>query len=70
MESKLSVRAELSGKTDMSPENENDLFDRLEEIEKSDKVVDPLSKRDWIGVLATFLVLGILPLLYEAFILL
>ena len=66
MENIKSIREELMGKTEMSPENENDLFMRLEEIEKDGKVVDPLPKADWIGIAVTFLVLGIFPLLYYA----
>jgi hypothetical protein len=66
MENRLSIREELTGKTDMSPENENDLFARLEEIDRDGKVVDPLPKSDWIGILVTFFVLGVFPLLYYA----
>ena len=67
MESTMSIREELTGKTDMSPENENDLFERLEEIERDDNIVAPLSKADWIGIAVSFLVLGIFPLIYYAF---
>lgn len=67
MENRKSVREELAGKTEMSPENENDLFMRLEEIETDGAVVEPLSKADWVGIAATFFILGILPLLYYAF---
>ncbi|MDF3001826.1 MAG: hypothetical protein K0Q48_1945 [Bacillota bacterium] len=66
MESITSIREELTGKTEMSPENENDLLIRLEEIERDGKVVDPLPKSDWIGIAITFFVLGLLPLLYYA----
>jgi hypothetical protein len=34
MENTLSVREELAGKTEMNAENEQDLFERLEQIEK------------------------------------
>ncbi len=67
MENRLSIREELTGKTDMSPENENDLFDRLEEIERDGQVVDPLPRSDWALIAVTFLVFGIFPLLYYAF---
>lgn len=66
MENIMSIREELAGKTEMSPENENDLFIRLEEIERDGKVVDPLPKADWIGIAVTFFALGIFPLLYYA----
>ena len=66
MENIKSIREELTGKTEMSPENENDLFIRLEEIERDGKVVDPLPRADWIGIAVTFFVLGIFPLLYYA----
>jgi len=66
MENRKSIREELTGKTEMNPENENDLFVRLEEIERDGKVVDPLPKADWIGIAVTFFVLGIFPLLYYA----
>lgn len=67
MENRISVREELAGKTEMSPENENDLFIRLEEIEADEIIVEPLPKADWIGIAATFFLIGILPLLYYAF---
>ncbi len=67
MENRKSVREELTGKTEMSPENENDLFARLEEIERDGKIVDSLPKADWIGIALTFFVLGVFPLLYYAF---
>ena len=67
MENRKSVREELTGKTDMSAESENDLFERLEEIERDGQVVDSLGKSDWIGIAATFFILGIGPLLYYAF---
>lgn len=66
MENRKSIREELTGKTEMSPENENDLFLRLEEIETEGKIVDSLPKADWVGIAVTFFVLGILPLLYYA----
>jgi hypothetical protein len=66
MESRKSIREELTDKTEMSPENENDLFARLEEIERDGKIVDPLPRADWIGIAITFFVLGIFPLLYYA----
>lgn len=66
MENTLSIREELAGKTEMNAENEQDLFDRLEQIEKDGRVVDSLSKADWIGILITFFVLGVGPLLYYA----
>lgn len=66
MENTLSVREELAGKTEMNAENEQDLFDRLEQIEKDGRVVDSLSKADWIGIFVTFFVLGVGPLLYYA----
>lgn len=66
MENRLSVREELTGKTEMSPENENDLFERLEEIERDGKIADPLPKADWIAIAVTFFVLGVFPLLYYA----
>jgi hypothetical protein len=66
MEHTLSVREELAGKTEMNAENEQDLFDRLEQIEKDGQVVDTLSKADWIGILVAFFALGVGPLLYYA----
>jgi hypothetical protein len=66
MENIMSIRKELTGKTEMSPENENDLIIRLEEIERDGKIVDSLPKADWIGIAVTFFVLGIFPLLYYA----
>jgi len=66
MENTLSVREELAGKTEMNAENEQDLFDRLEQIEKDGQVVDTLSKADWIGILVAFFALGVGPLLYYA----
>ncbi len=67
MRNMISVRDELAGKTEMSPENENDLFSRLEEIERDGTIVAPLPKSDWIGIAAAFFTLGVLPLLYYAF---
>jgi len=67
MENRKSVREELTGKTEMNSENENDLFIRLEEIEKDQAIVESLPKSDWIGIVATFVILGIMPLLYYAF---
>ena len=67
MENRQTVREELEGKTEMTPENENNLFEKLEEIERDGSVVGPLSKADWIGIAASFLVLGIFPLVYYAF---
>lgn len=66
MEHTLSVREELAGKTEMNAENEQDLFDRLEQIEKDGQVVDALSKADWIGIFVTFFALGVGPLFYYA----
>jgi hypothetical protein len=66
MENTISVREELAGKTEMNAENEQDLFDRLEQIEKDGQVVDSLSKADWIGIYITFFALGVGPLLYYA----
>jgi len=66
MEKRRSVQEELTGKTEMSPENESDLFARLEEIERGGRIVDPLPKSDWIGIALTFFGLGVLPLLYYA----
>jgi hypothetical protein len=66
MENTLSVREELAGKTDMNAENEQDLFDRLEQIERDGQVVDSLSKADWIGIYIAFFALGVCPLLYYA----
>jgi hypothetical protein len=66
MENTLSIREELAGKTEMNAENEQDLFDRLEQIERDGQVVDSLLKADWIGIFITFFVLGVGPLLYYA----
>ena len=66
MENTISIREELAGKTDMNAENEQDLFDRLEQIEKDGQVVDSLSKADWIGIFIAFFALGVGPLLYYA----
>jgi hypothetical protein len=66
MENTLSIREELAGKTEMNAENEQDLFDRLEQIERDGQVVDSLSKADWVGIVVTFFGLGIGPLLYFA----
>lgn len=59
-----SVREELAGKTEMSPENEEDLFERLEEIEKNNDLAAPLSGGDWLVIAAFFAIFGILPLIY------
>lgn len=67
MENTLSIREELTGKTEMNPETENDLFERLEFIEREGMIVEPLPKSDWFGIVATFLILGIAPLLVYAF---
>lgn len=66
MENRISIREELGGKTEMNSENENDLFLRLEEIERDGKIADPLPKSDWILIGVIFFALGILPLLYYA----
>jgi hypothetical protein len=66
MENRKSIREELTGKTEMSPENEADLFAKLEEIERDGKIVDSLPKADWIGIVVAFFALGIIPLLYYA----
>jgi len=66
MENRKTVREELEGKTEMSLENEQSLFEKLEEIERDGSIVGPLAKADWIGIAAFFLVLGIFPLIYYA----
>jgi len=66
MENRKSIREELGGKTDMNAENENDLFQRLEEIERNGEIVEALPKQDWIMIGITFLLIGIGPLLYYA----
>ena len=66
MKDRISIREELTGKTEMSAENESDLFARLEEIEQDGAIVGPLPQGDWIGIVASFFLLGILPLLYYA----
>jgi len=66
MENTLSVREELAGKTEMNAENEQDLFERLEQIEKDGQVVDSLKRADWIGIFVTFFAFGVGPLLYYA----
>jgi len=64
MKKRLSVREELRGKTEMNLENENDLFLRLEEIEKNGEIVASLAKSDWLFMGISFFGFGILPLLY------
>lgn len=66
MESRISIREELAGKTDMNAENEKDLFLRLEEIERDGEIVAALPKQDWVMIGITFLLIGIGPLLYFA----
>ncbi len=66
MEIRKTIREELSGKTELSPANEEDLFARLEEIERDGAIVEPLGKADWIGIAVTFFGLGILPPIYYA----
>lgn len=66
MENRRSIRDELMGKTDMNTENENDLFLRLEEIERDGEIATALPKSDWIMIGFAFLLIGIGPLLYYA----
>ena len=67
METRKTIREELTGKTELSPEYENDLFIRLEQIEKDGNVIESLGKSDWILMGIAFFGFGIFPLLYFAF---
>lgn len=55
------IRQQLSGKTGMSPEIEEDLFTRIAEIEESPSIVPPMTKADlYVGIIIA-IVSGILP---------
>jgi|GEM_PF-5813357 len=45
------IRKELSGKTMLAEEYEEDLFSRISEIESENGTVAPLEKIDWIMIM-------------------
>ncbi len=63
------VRNQLSGKTSFSTEQENDLFEKILEIEDMEKGGDGvpgLTKTDGIAAILLILILGIAPVIYYA----
>ena len=55
------IKKQLQGKTGMSPEIEQDLFERIAEIEESPRIVPAMTKVDLaIGIVLVALV-GFLP---------
>lgn len=60
------IRSELAGKTGMEPEHEEDLFQRISDIEQKDGLVAPLKKADWILVFVFLIFFGFAPLLWYA----
>lgn len=58
------IREQLSGKTGMSPEIEEDLFARIAEIEESPSMVPPMTKADLHCGIFLAIVLGILPVVF------
>lgn len=55
------IRNELSGKTGMNAEIEEDLFQRIAEIEEASYIVKPMTKTDlYLGIILAA-VMGILP---------
>lgn len=57
------IRNQLSGKTGMGPEIEEDLFDRIAEIERAEHIVPPMTKADLYCGIILAVVLGILPVI-------
>lgn len=55
------IKKQLSGKTGMSPEIEEDLFERIAEIEESTSIVAPMTKADLYFGIILAIVTGILP---------
>ena len=63
------IRAELSGNTNFDADHEEELFKRIAEVEEEERtggLVPGLTKSDYILIVAMFLVLGGLPVIYYA----
>lgn len=60
------INKELSGRTGMEADAEQDLFHRIAQIESSEFNIQPLLKADWIGVACAILLLGVAPVMYYA----
>lgn len=63
------IKAELSGNTNFDEEHENELFERIAEIEDQEskgELVKELTKTDYIIIALLFIVFGIVPVIWYA----
>lgn len=63
------IRSELSGKTSFDAEHENDLFEKIlqiEEMEQKGEGVPGLTKVDGVIAILFILILGLAPVAYYA----
>lgn len=63
------IKSELSGNTNFDQEHEGELFKRIAEIGKQERegeLVEGLYKTDYVLIIAMFIVLGILPVIWYA----
>lgn len=55
------IKKQLQGKTGMSPEIEQDLFERIAEIEESSRIVPAMTKVDLVIGIVLVALVGFLP---------
>jgi chorismate mutase len=63
------IKAELSGNTNFDEEHENELFERIAEIEDQEskgELVKELTKTDYIIIALLFIAFGIVPVIWYA----
>jgi hypothetical protein len=63
---KKNIPNDLKNKTGLNETYENELIQRIDEIEKQGSVVAPLTQVDWIITAVLFLFVGIAPVIYYA----
>lgn len=63
------IKAELSGNTNFDEDHEGELFKRIAEIEEQERrgdLVKGLNRTDYVLIVAMFIVLGVLPVVWYA----